>query len=310
MLTTDIYSCLGSLPTKHMKLRFLGPTGSTFSYLALPHMVELFDAPKDSGNTYIQTQRNEDIIPRVADEGGYAALAISSTSNGEVIPSIDSFGKLIQKYSTGNDCPFTIIGAVKIPVTFCMMANRGIEIEKITGIIAHSFGLKACTQRIEELGLETLEASSNGAAAEYVCTDPRFETYAALGPQCAAEYFGLSILEKHVESHPTHTTFCLIGPKEHPVVYDEYNQAIVVFSVSDHPGSLIPVLELFAREQLNLKHMQFTHIKNGEYSVTLLVEIRHAQIEAFLYICCIRHSMLHTRTRSHLVFGPFPVIPR
>lgn len=282
----------------------LGPIGSTFSSDAWPYLVKHFGAPDGEEVNCIPAVTNADILKMVLSRGGYGAIATNTECDGKVEDSIKSFGGLLQNYASNDSCPFTIIGAVRLTLNFCLMARPGFDLATLTGIISHEKGLMACRELIKMLNVKTVQASSNGAAAEMVSTNDEYANFVALGPESAAQKFGLDILDQHVESEPAYTTFALVGPKQHEVVCADTNEAIVVFNIGNHPNALVTSLLVFADESLNLSHITSTHVANGSYNFTIVVKIPKSKILAFNRAI----AMLKNRTLSYLSFGPYPVI--
>lgn len=282
----------------------LGPIGSTFSFAAWPYLVEHFNAPDGDEVNCIPAVVNPDILKTVLSHGGYGAIAINTQCGGKVQDSTESFGGLLQKYSSNDVCTFTVIGAVRLTLNFCLMARPGFDLATITGIISHKMGLIACGDLIKMFNVKTVQASSNGAAAETVATNDAYAHFAALGPNTAAEKFGLDILSEHVESEPAYTTFALVGPKQHTVAHADNNEAIVVFNTGNHPGALVDALSAFKDNGLNLSHITSTHVANGSYNFTVGVKIPRSKILAFNRAA----ALIKIRSLSCLCFGPFPVI--
>ncbi len=294
------------MSTSIENITFLAPFGSTFSHEAWNHFVELFNAPNIKHSNYLPAVINGEILDRVIGHGGYGAVAIAAQCKGKLSESLEPFGQLLQRYPSNEHCPFTILGAVELRLHFCLMSRHDVSIKSLLGVIAHPVALEACKNRIEELSLVEVKANSNGAAARLVSTKTEYTYYAALGPYSATKEFNLQVLEENVETEPAFTTFALVGPKKHSIHYADRNQALIIFSPYNGPGSLAGVLDVFSHHEINLSYIESIHVKDSEYNFLICVELSSNQILLFNRA----RTMLENRTKSNLVFGPFPVIPR
>lgn len=282
----------------------LGNFGETFSADAWPILAAEFSIPRYVDKKCIPAFVNKDILGMTTKHGGYGVIALETLCDGNVVESVDSFIPLLSKYDSTEKCPIKIIGGIAMTLNICLLVRKGMSKADIKGVVAHKAALRACKDRITTV--PTIEVAHNGEASRLVATEDQYQEYAALGPCSASETFGLRIAEENFEAEKAITTFALIGPKDIETPEGDLNQGFVIFSIKNSPGSLISVLELFSRENLNMTSIRSSHIIGETYHHIMSYKFFRGQIPNFNKAI----KMLANRTTSHLVFGPFPVIPR
>lgn len=311
-MNTQIAGSVGSDSVKKgLPVVFFGPKNTTFSHEAYDELAALYGAPNSQSACVIHAvDENKKILPTVIASGGYGAIAAETDAGGRVEEPIRSFADLLGTHDNST-LPFQVLGGFRKPLNFHLMSNR-VKRENITGIVAHHRSVHACQKYIERLGVSnvvtTLDGKeiSNGKAAELVCHDPRFATFAAFGPRCAATTFGLTPLNddgKGCEDEPAATTFFLVGPKEHKVAIDEINRALIVFEVDQKSGSLVPALMPFYTRDINLLYIQSFPIKGRTCRFIIEAEIPRKQSVDFVRAI----EEFKQVVNRHLCFGPFGV---
>ncbi|MES2985815.1 MAG: prephenate dehydratase domain-containing protein [Patescibacteria group bacterium] len=293
---------------KTLPYTYLGPIGTTFSAVAWKHFVKLFGAPDGDEVNCLPAVANGDILKRVMSHHGYGAVAITTKCRGKLRESLDPYADLLLHYSSNDECPFTVIGAVNLKLNFCLMAKSTASITSLKGVLSHEVGLAACKKYIKKHGLEEIKMQTNGLAARAIASEEKYSQFAALGPCEAAEIYDLNILEENVQDKEAFTLFTLVGPKQHKIIHAENNLAIVVFNIPNSPNSLTHVLSLFGSPGLNLSYIHLTHIEDSErYNFLITMEVHRDQIPDFNLAIQLLGEQV---TRKFLTFGPFPVIQK
>lgn len=232
------------------KITFLGPVGATFSHDAYNVLAETYDAPKaiaeGQDKNCIPASTNGEIIKSILLHRGYGAIAMETLAEGRVAEPLESFIDLLKRYKKTEECPFHVIGAVKMRLHFCLMARKDLRHgSSILKVVAHPKAFGPCKGMLFANGLSFIEAKSNGEAARLVAESEEYSDCAALGPQSAAEKYDLKVLVKAFEDSSAITTFFLLGPKEHKVSVGKENRVLIVFKAPHKPGSLVRSLMPF-----------------------------------------------------------------
>lgn len=288
------------------KITFLGPIGATFSHQAYSVLAKLYGTPSDlaSDSELTPSIRNGEIIKQVIATGGYGAIAMETRAEGRVAEPLESFIELLKSYKDENECPLTIIGAIRLKLHFSLLARKGINIEDVKCVVAHPKALGACKERISGLSFTTLDALSNGKAAEDVALNDTYAKYAALAPASAANKYKLEILDPAFEDTEAITTFYLLGPRKlTTVVCGGDNRMLIVFKTPHKSGALVSSLIPFRDSDLNLMQIHSVHTSNGSYDFAIEIECPDSSLVR------IQQALKKFREKVYrsIVFGPFPI---
>lgn len=287
-----------------MNISILGPLGSTFSSNAYDWLAERFGTPLFSQGNGIAVASNIEVVPSVLKNGGCGVVAMETLAGGRVAEALESLINLLHYYSTTEDCPLCIAGAVKMELNFCLMARPNVLESDITRVLAHVKALDACRQNLGRINLPTTGVSSNGEAARLVAEENQYSTTAALGPSSAADMFGLKIVHDSFEDKRAVTTFFLLVPQGYPVFSAAENRALLIFNLENKCGSLAKVLQLFADNDLNLIQIHSVYAGDSTYSFAVEVEANKTQLPTLNKVLLEFKKYVN----KHLVFGPFPVL--
>lgn len=293
------------------KITFLGPAGATFSHEAYDIMSKLFSAPHaltvgDSAN-YVPASTNGEILSLISEHGGYGSIAMETQAEGRVAEPVESFIDLLKIYENDRDCPFHVIGAVKLNIHFCLMTRMDVTKDLLTEILCHPKAYGACKKNVSNLGVHVRSVSSNGEAARLVSENEEFKYAAALGPRSAAQKYNLQILDESFEDEDAITTFFLIGPKSHEVTTSSQNQnrILIVFKIPHKPGSLVNILKIFEEENLNLIQIHSVHAGKQTYHFAIEIDVADNVDKATIAI-----EKFKSIAEKSLVFGPFGVFTK
>lgn len=287
------------------KTTFLAPFGATFSHDAYVMLSELFSAPLVTEGNYIPAGANGEILKLMREHGGYGAIAMETLAEGRVAEPLEAFIELLKFYENITQCPFHVVGAVRMRIHFCLMARHGMTRDSIKRIIAHPKAIGPCKKSIESMGTIMMSAPSNGEAARLVAQSEEHADCAALGPTSAAEKYGLHILDNQFENQEAVTTFFLIAPKAHERAVGKENRMLIVFKVPQHKsGALVKCLLPFDTEGLNLIQIHSVHVGNHTYNFAIEIEVKDNQREAMNRAM----KVFGAYVENHIAFGPFEVV--
>jgi chorismate mutase/prephenate dehydratase len=117
-------------------------------------------------------------------------------------------------------------------------------------------------------GIEQITTSSTAVAAEIASRD---ENAAAVAGRLAAECYGLNIIAEKIEDRAQNTTRFLVISRE-KAKKAKRNKTSLMFSIEDEAGSLLKVLQLFARNQINLTKIQSRPLRNRSWEYLFFVD--------------------------------------
>ena len=164
-----------------------------------------------------------------------------------------------------------IVGELRHPVHFCLVAAEPLEIDAIHTVVSHPQASGQCARFLRErLGHARMVTAPSTADAVRQVADG-LEAAAALGTRQAAELYGCAILRENVEDHPDNETRFVwlaragTGPAGGG---DRFKTALVFWGAgSSGPGWLVRCLAEFAERDVNLTRIESRPLRQrlGEY---------------------------------------------
>ncbi len=242
-----------------LRVTYLGPEYS-FSHLAalqqFGHSTQLLAAPSIT-DIFHALQHG------LADLG---VVPIENSTGGVVPETIDCL--------LDND--LQICGELYVPVDLFLMANC--ELSEIRRLYSHPQPLAQARAWIQKHlpDVEIRETSSTAAAAMAAAGE---QYAAAIGPQAAAEAYGLRILFANIQDTATNRTrFFVIGHQDCPPTGRD--KTSIVFSTVHKSGALHAALTPLAAHQINLTFIQSRPARGRLWEYVFFVDFEgHTQQE-------------------------------
>ena len=189
-------------------------------------------------------ERFEDIYEAVLDgraDGG--VVPVENTTTGTIHPNDD----LMMRY------PVHIVGEVKLVIEHCLLAPRGVTLDRLTGVKSHPQALAQCSDFFAaHPAIKAIPEFDTAGSARIVAQEKG--TTGAIASALAAEEYGLDILRKNLENQrdTNITRFFAIRktPGEHPELGTKCS--IVYMPVGNRSGLLYNALSAFAVRNLDL----------------------------------------------------------
>lgn len=237
----EIFSATLSLE-KPLRIAYLGPE-ATFSHQA---------ALKQFGHSAIFLPQNRiDMIFSEVEQGhaDYGVVPIENSIEGVVNHTLDCFV----------DSPLTICDERKLGISLCLLSKKT-KLDEIKVIYSHPQPLAQSrnwvTRHLPEA--RQIETYSTAFAAKTARETP---DSAAISGKLAAELYHLNILAERIEDRmDNHTRFLIIGTEK--ASRAKHNKTSIMFSIRDEPGTLLKVLQLFAKRHINLTKIQSRPLRN------------------------------------------------
>ncbi|HQQ98197.1 MAG TPA: prephenate dehydratase [Cyclobacteriaceae bacterium] len=196
------------------------------------------------------------------DKADFAVMAIENSIAGSILPNYF----LLQEYH------FSIVGELYLPIHMHLLALPGVKLAHIRTIESHPMAIRQCSDFLQRLPGVAVRESDDTALSARNIREKKLKDTAAIANEAAAKKFGLTILEKRIETHKKNFTRFLILTKNGSVA--SANKASLSFEVANEAGSLANVLTTFKEHQINLTKIQSIPIigKPKEYSIHVDVE--------------------------------------
>lgn len=268
---------------KPLKIAFLGPE-TTFSHQAAVRHFGHSCSFNPCGN--IETVFSEVELGN----SDYGVVPVENSIEGVVNLTLDCFV----------DSPLHISSETRLPIGLFLLA-KGMDREKIKKIYSHPQPLAQCRNWLNRNlpDIEQVPASSTGQAAQLA---KKNKNTAAIAGALAAEVYGLKIVAKNIQDRAeNHTRFLVISKDK--AKRAKNNKTSVMFSIADEAGSLLKILQLFARNKINLSKIQSRPLRNRPWEYLFYVDfIGHVEDKSV-------ESVLKTLGKQALflrVLGSYP----
>ncbi|MFV0422028.1 prephenate dehydratase [Oleidesulfovibrio sp.] len=248
----EIFSSSRSLQ-RPQRVAYLGPEG-TFSYFAgiqfLGHSVE-----------YLPQKDLHGVIRSVhARECELGVIPLENSLHGTVGQSLDLF----LRYEVFINAEL-----------FCRISHSLLTGEKrladITTVYSHPQPLAQCGEwlRLNLPNARIIPTESTAAAARRVCDE---KGAAAIGHGNLAERLGLTVLASAIEDQPDNwTRFVVVGPV--PADQEGRDKTSMLFTLPDKSGSLAQVLNILAREGINMKKLESRPLRGEKWQYVFFVDV-------------------------------------
>lgn len=247
----EIFSATLALE-KPLNIAYLGPE-TTFSHQA---------AIKQFGHSanFVPTGSIETIFHEVEQgHADYGVVPIENSTEGVVNLTLDCFV----------DSPLVICDEVKLGISLYYLSKSG-DPAKVRQIYSHPQPLAQSRNWLTQNapGIEQVTTTSTAVAAAIASKD---DNAAAVAGKLAAECYDLKIIAEKIEDRSQNTTRFLVISRE-KAKKAKRNKTSVMFSIEDEAGSLLKVLQLFARNQINLTKIQSRPLRNRSWEYLFFVD--------------------------------------
>lgn len=234
---------------------YLGPEGS-FTHQAL----NTYRSKVHSSDDILSFQTITQIIDSINSGKIQSGIVpIENSIEGGIGEVLDQLVKSSQKVTINHE--------VIIPIEHCLI-TKSRNLSEIKKVIAHTQALSQCQSYLKrflpEAELEPVTSNSTGVKIVSEITNGNI---AAIGPAMAAEIYKVPVYEKGINDEKENfTRFVLVGTGT-PIPTGRDKTTIGFGVPYDKPGTLVGVLQSFAKEKINLSRIESRPSKKalGEY---------------------------------------------
>ncbi len=159
-----------------------------------------------------------------------------------------------------------VVGAVKLPIQLCLLALPGTDHRELRAAYSHPQALAQCRHFLTRNKLEPVPYSDTAGAAKMLAEE-RPKASAAIASKLSSVLYSLEIIKEGIEDLESNMTRFLVLSKG--VNKEEGDKCSLVFSTEHKAGALFKVLELFAKEHLNLTRIESIPNEPGNYAFFL-----------------------------------------
>ena len=237
-----------------MNVSYLGPKG-TFSEIAVARYFSknISKLPKSS---------IEDVFKSVQEsEVDYGVVPIENSVEGSVNNTLDLL----------SNSKVLITGEMELIINQCLLSQET-NIRSVTRIFGHPQSLAQCKNwilsNIPHAELITVISNTEGALSLKKPGD------ACIGAEVIAEYYSLNINERNIQDYSNNTTrFLVIGNAVSTATGSDKTSLLITPPNTGDSGSLYRLLEPFAKNEINLSHIESRPSKVKNWSYVFFIDI-------------------------------------
>jgi len=146
-----------------------------------------------------------------------------------------------------------VVGAVELPIHFCLLVLPGTDHREIHAVYSHSQALEQCRHFLARHKLEPVQYYDTAGAAKMLA-EQNPKASAAIASRLSAELYDLEIIKEDIEDMDrSRTRFLVLSREENR---EEGDKCSIIFSTEHKAGTLFSVLEIFAKENINLTRIE------------------------------------------------------
>jgi len=251
----EIFSSSRSLQ-RPQRVAYLGPEG-TFSYFAgvefLGHSVSFLPMPDLQAVFQAVTSRQVEL----------GIIPLENSLQGTVGQSLDHFLRYEAYIASEIFCRIShsLLGKVS-------------ELSEVRTVYSHPQPLAQCNAwlRTHLPRARIIPTESTAAAGRRVADEPDDAGSVAIGHRGLAALQGLKVLATGIEDLPDNwTRFVVIGPA--PAAQEAKDKTSMLLTLPDRPGSLVRVLEILAREGINMKKLESRPLRGEKWKYVFFVDV-------------------------------------
>ena len=181
-----------------------------------------------------------------------------------------------------HDSALLIRHEVLLAIEHLLLAKAGTTIEDIEVVFSHPQALAQCRGFLAERlpGAELVASLSTSASVEDMERSDR--TAASIATSRAADLYGAEIIASDVQDNPKNTTrFVVLAASDHSPTGND--KTSICFNFSENvPGLLFSVLEVLARDRINMTKIESRPRRQSLGQYIFLVDIEGHREETML----------------------------
>ncbi len=168
-----------------------------------------------------------------------------------------------------------VTGAVKLRISHCLLTLPETHYQDIRVLYSHPQALSQCREFIERHQIEARPYYDTAGAARMLAKEKPKRTAAIASELCAGLY-NLEIVKDRIEDHPFNYTRFLVLSKDAQA--GPADMGSIIFSTPHKAGALFGILEIFAREKINLTRIESFPYQDDPSQAAFFLDFRHDDI--------------------------------
>lgn len=232
---------------------YLGPEGTFSHFAGLEYLGH-------SGEFQPRNNLHEVFAAVSGGEAELGVIPLENSLQGTVGQSLDLFMQF----------DVHVQAEIYCKISHSLLAAGG-GLSDVVRVYSHPQALDQCAAwlRANLPAARIIPTESTAAAARRVLEE---EGAAAIGHMRVANMLGLAVLARRIEEQPDNwTRFLIIGAQ--PPEAGNRDKTSMLFSLPDKPGALAEVLNLLAREGINLKKLESRPLRGEKWKYVFFVDL-------------------------------------
>jgi len=166
-------------------------------------------------------------------------------------------GSLLTNYHLLMESDLVIHGEEYVYIGHHLLGLPGQRIEDIKEVRSHPMAIKQCTHFLKKLNDVKITETADTALSAKEIADYQKKDVAAIAGEICTTLYGLESLSANIQTNKqNYTRFLVIKKKTAPQNGQICDKASVYFRVADEPGSLLKVMQIIAKNDINLTKIQ------------------------------------------------------
>jgi chorismate mutase/prephenate dehydratase len=239
---------------KSLAIAYLGPEG-TFSEMA---MISHFG----SGVSGAPCHSIDEVFGKAeAGAADYAVVPVENSSEGAI-------GRTMDLLVASR---LRICGEVVLDVRQNLMAKEAVQLGQVMRVYSHEQSFGQCANWLAQNlpRAERLAVASNAEAARRAAVEPGA---CAIGPEAAAQRYGLQLVAPSIQDDPRNMTrFLVLGAE--PVGRTGRDRTSMAMSAPNRPGAVLDLITPFARHGVSMTRIESRPARTGQWEYLFFIDI-------------------------------------
>ncbi len=183
-------------------------------------------------------------------------------------------GAILPNYSLIDEYDLHIAGEYYLPIHHHLLALSGQNIADIKEVWSHPMALLQCRKYLRSQPHIKLVEEKDTAEMAKIIQQKQLKGIAAIAGYEAAKIYNLNILAESIQTNKINATrFVVLDLKNGGDAGQDFNKVSIRFKLSHQPGSLVNVLQVFNRLNLNMSKIQSVPIIDKPWEYAFFVDL-------------------------------------
>lgn len=209
----------------------------------------------------------------------------AGTVDAAVLPIENSLhGSVSEHYDLLFDHPVQVFAESLLRIRHCVIAAPGVRLEEVSRVMSHPVALSQCRNWLRaHQGLQAVPVYDTAGSVKMVIESGARDA-AGIAPEFAAQQYGGQVIAAGIEDHSQNfTRFFLLGRDDARginalVTHGAVDKMSLAFSLEHRPGTLAEVLNLFARQELNLTRIESRPVISKPWEYVFYADVQFSDL--------------------------------